>query len=60
MNLGFEPYGAYVWSAVALFVLVVLANAWAARVAFLAAFEQARRGRAAPRERGATGEEAAR
>jgi heme exporter protein D len=43
MNLGFEPYGAYVWSSVALFALVVLGNAWAARAALRSALERARR-----------------
>jgi heme exporter protein D len=45
MNLGFAPYGAYVWSAVGLFVIVTLANAWAARVAFRKARERATRSR---------------
>jgi heme exporter protein D len=40
---GFGAYGAYVWSAVGLFVAVTLVNAWAARAAYLGARERARR-----------------
>ena len=50
MNLGFGAYGAYVWSAVGLFVAVTLVNAWAARAAYLGARERARRALAADPE----------
>lgn len=43
MSLGFGVYGAYVWSAVGLFVAVTLVNAWAARVAYLGARQRALR-----------------
>ena len=47
IGLGFGPYGAYVWSAVGLFVAVTLVNAWAARAAYLDARERALRTNAA-------------
>ena len=43
MSLGFGAYGAYVWSAVGLFVAVTLVNAWAARAAYLGARQRALR-----------------
>ena len=47
IGLGFGPYGAYVWSAVGLVVVVTLVNAWAARAAYLGARERALRSQAA-------------
>ena len=49
MNLSFGAYGAYVWSAVGLFVGVTLVNAWAARAAYLGARDRARRAQAMDR-----------
>lgn len=46
---GFGAYGAYVWSAVGLFVVVTLVNAWAARAAYLGARDRARRALASGR-----------
>ncbi len=51
MNLGFGAYGAYVWSAVGLFVAVTLVNALAARAAYRGSRERASRARADGQER---------
>ena len=51
MDLGFGAYGAYVGSAVGLFVAVTLVNAWAARAAYLGARDRARRALATDPER---------